>query len=222
MEEIWKDVVGYENLYRVSNRGNVKSLDRVSKFYTGYGIRKGKDLKLTEDRNGYHRINLYKDGKSKQSFVHRLVAKAFIEKVKGKHHINHLDGNPKNNKVENLEWCTPKENTAHAYKNNLIPFKYKGDGKDIVKDYENGLHMTEIAEKYEIYHTTVKNILIKNDVKVVRKRSKLLRSPEDTKKVMQLRDEGFSYQNIARYFGVSKPTVMRLVADVRSGYLSKE
>lgn len=222
MTEIWKDIIGYENLYRVSNKGNVKSLDRVSKFHTGYGIKKGKVLKLTVDKNGYHRISLYKDGKSKKHFVHRLVAKAFIEKRKGKHHINHLDGNPKNNVVENLEWCTPKENTAHAYKNGLISFKYKGDGKDIVQDYEKGLHMTEIAEKYEIHHTTVKSILIKNNVKIIGKRAKLLRNPDDTKKVMQLRDRGLSYQSIARYFGVSKPTVMRLVADVRSDYLSKE
>ena len=66
------------------------------------------------------------------------------------------------------------------------------------------------------------SILIKNNVKIIGKRAKLLRNPDDTKKVMQLRDRGLSYQSIARYFGVSKPTVMRLVADVRSDYLSKE
>ena len=100
-EIIWKDIPGYEGLYKVSNTGEI------------YSMRENKNLSLSKDRYGYVQIILYKNGESKTYKVHRLVALAFIPNPDKKPSINHLDGNPRNNRVENLEWCTASENQQH-------------------------------------------------------------------------------------------------------------
>lgn len=221
MAEVWKDVVGYEGVYQISNKGRVKSLDRFCIFNGSRRIRRGNIMKPFDNR-GYLRVGLYKDSKQKKLFIHRLVAEAFIPRPAGKDFINHIDGDPKNNRIENLEWCTPRENTIHAYKTGLMPFGYKGEEGVIISDYNSGYHMSEIAQKHNIHHTTVKNILSKNGVKIVGKKTRLLRNLDDIKKVLELRAEGVSYKRIGDYFGVSKTTVMKLVKDVDSGCLSKE
>lgn len=106
MQEIWKDISGYENRYQVSNLGNVRSIN---------GKRKDQLLKPTM-RKGYCHVGLYKDKKYKIYPVHRLVAMAFIPNPQNKPHINHIDSNRSNNLISNLEWCTPKENQQHAWK----------------------------------------------------------------------------------------------------------
>lgn len=98
MEEIWKDIKGYEGLYQVSNFGRVKSL-----------ISKGKILFMST-RSGYFIVNLCKKCKRVSKQVHRLVADAFINNPLNKNIVNHIDFDRKNNNVENLEWCTQKEN----------------------------------------------------------------------------------------------------------------
>lgn len=117
--EVWKDVKGYENLYEVSNLGRVKSKDR---FTTGNRNRKLKGKILIQCKNnlGYCIVYLCKDGKPKTTRVHRIVAGAFIENPTNKPYINHKDGNPQNNNVDNLEWCTQKENIHHAFKTGLV------------------------------------------------------------------------------------------------------
>lgn len=94
-KEIWKDVVGYEGLYQVSNLGRVKSLFRYKKI-----------LKQFEDNKGYLRVTLYKNNKSKSIKVHKLVAEAFIPNPNNYDCINHKDENKTNNRVENLEFCS--------------------------------------------------------------------------------------------------------------------
>lgn len=116
IDEIWKDVVGYEGLYQVSNFGRVKSLDRlVQRINCGCYIKKGKIKKQQDNGRGYLTTMLC-DGTQKRLYIHRLVAEAFIENPKNKKEINHKDGNKKNNKAENLEWCSSKENKEHAWK----------------------------------------------------------------------------------------------------------
>ena len=102
MEEIWKDVVGYEGMYQVSNLGRVKSLR----------IRRHKDGIMTTKvrKNGYVFIFLRLNNKRIWKSVHRLVAEAFILNPKNKPQIDHIDGNPSNNIVTNLRWVTAKEN----------------------------------------------------------------------------------------------------------------
>lgn len=117
MNEVWKDIEGYEGIYRVSNLGRVKSLDRLD----GSGaFRKSRLLKLSLASVGYFRVNLCAKGKYESLYVHRLVAKAFIPNIDNKPSVNHIDGNKKNNSINNLEWVTPKENTTHAISNGLM------------------------------------------------------------------------------------------------------
>lgn len=104
MFENWKDVVGYEGLYQVSDKGNVKSLKSNSP----------KLLKQSPTNCGYMKVQLYQNGKGKMLYVHRLVAKAFLPNPQQKEEINHLDGNKANNVLSNLEWTSRSENQLHA------------------------------------------------------------------------------------------------------------
>lgn len=127
MVEEWKDVVGYEGMYQVSNTGKVRSVDRVSKCKNGM-IRtiKGRELYFTtsklDERKHLPRysVQLWKNNQAKLFPVHRLVATAFIPNPEGKPTVNHKDGNPLNNNVDNLEWTTYSENQKHAYANGLV------------------------------------------------------------------------------------------------------
>ncbi|MEI3530091.1 MAG: NUMOD4 domain-containing protein [Bacilli bacterium] len=120
MKEIWKDVVGYEGLYRVSNLGRVKSLDCIRRCGNGECIQKGIVLKNGFDRgNNYFRTRLSKNGKVSDFLVHRLVAQTFIPNPENKPQVNHKDGNKLNNCVDNLEWATGSENIQHAYDTGL-------------------------------------------------------------------------------------------------------
>lgn len=113
MEE-WKDVVGYEGLYEVSNLGNVRSIDREIKCKNGnVQLFKGKVISQYDNGKGYKNVTLWKNNKPKIIYVHRLVAIAFIENKLEKPCINHIDKNRGNNNVSNLEWCTQKENEFH-------------------------------------------------------------------------------------------------------------
>ena len=108
-EEIWKDIKGYEGYYQISNYGKVKSLERYTIILNGKRTEKEKFL-YQGIRSGYYIVQLNKNNKRKSHQVHRLVAQAFIPNLKNKPFINHKDENRKNNYVENLEWCTQKEN----------------------------------------------------------------------------------------------------------------
>jgi len=118
MEEIWKDIEGYEGLYQVSNLGNVRSVDkfvnaRLNGILTKRLI-KGKNIKLYMDKEGRYIVKLSKNSKRKNYKVHRLVAIAFISNPNNYPYINHKDENPKNNRVDNLEWCTAKYNSNYG------------------------------------------------------------------------------------------------------------
>ncbi|MFY0760210.1 NUMOD4 motif-containing HNH endonuclease [Metabacillus dongyingensis] len=121
--EMWKDVVGYQGIYEVSNLGEVRTHEDKTSFSKRHGVdRKWKQRvlkqKVSKDKNC--RVSLWKDGKEQTWLVHRLVAYAFLPKPEGKEYINHIDGNRLNNHVDNLEWCDHKENNNHAFDNRLI------------------------------------------------------------------------------------------------------
>ena len=113
MDEIWKDIKGYEGKYQVSNKGNIKSLKQFNK--------RGVDLiiKLGKNNTGYTIVRLTKNNKLKTPLVHRLVAQAFIPNPDNKPQVNHKNGNKADNTVENLEWVTRSENQKHAYETGL-------------------------------------------------------------------------------------------------------
>ena len=106
-KEIWKNIDGYSN-YMVSNFGRIKNINYRN-------TNKEKYINGTK-HNGYVYIVLTKNRKIKQHLLHRLVAEAFIPNLENKPCINHKDCNRSNNKVENLEWCTPKENIQYMDK----------------------------------------------------------------------------------------------------------
>ena len=111
MQEIWKDIPGYEGKYQISNLGNVMSL-HFKRSLTNKKLLKP----MPDGRYGYLKVMLRDNGNYKMKTIHRLVAEAFIPNPEGKPNVNHIDSNPKNNRADNLEWCTQKENIEYGYR----------------------------------------------------------------------------------------------------------
>lgn len=104
MEEIWKDIKDYEGLYQISNLGKVKRLVSVK-------CKKERFLSITKDKKfGYCRVMLCKNNKTKRFLIHRLMAEHFIPNPENKLCIDHINGIRDDNRIENLRWCTHKEN----------------------------------------------------------------------------------------------------------------
>ena len=115
MQEIWKDIKGFEGRYQVSNLGRIKSLSRI--VSTGRnGYRKIKECILVprNSTNNYQKISIRIYPKRYWFDVHRLVAEAFIPNPDKLPIINHKDNNPTNNRVDNLEWCNQSHNIKYA------------------------------------------------------------------------------------------------------------
>lgn len=169
-EEIWKPVVGYEGLYEVSNKGRVRSLNRKVSNGHGFYIKEGRVLAISKTTTGYWKVELKKSGEKRRSMkVHRLVAFAFIPNSENKPNINHIDGNPLNNNVENLEWCTQSENMLHA---NKVGLRKKRNGfnfckEKIISEYlSEGKTLTYLSRKYKTNIKTISNYLKKNNIEV--------------------------------------------------------
>jgi hypothetical protein len=169
MIEIWKDIPGYEGIYQASSLGRIKSLKRIAELRYKYKrtIRE-RILKLVPDNFGYYKVSLHKDKKIKTIKVHKLVALTFIKNEENKREVNHIDGNKKNNKPDNLEWCSRSENMKHAFKNGLHN-QLKGERhgksklkkKDVInikKKIKAGLLLKEIANEYNVTKATISSI----------------------------------------------------------------
>ncbi len=116
IREKWIDVINYEELYQVSNKGKIRSKDlKLQNSNGAFYIRKGKLLHPTLDSYGYYALCLSKNKQSKRYKLHRLIAIAFIDNPYNKPQINHKDGHKENNHIDNLEWCTCSENVKHAH-----------------------------------------------------------------------------------------------------------
>lgn len=150
-KEIWKPIEETDGLYQISNLGRVKSMSRFHKTKDAGYYSKEKILKPTMDNLGYLRISLRKPNgfntrNGYKTFrVHLLVAKAFIENEYNLPVVNHKDGNKQNNCMDNLEWCTYRDNILHAFKTGLNdskkhkPKKYKRKcelAREYIKKYQ--------------------------------------------------------------------------------------
>ncbi len=151
---IWKDIKGYEGLYQVSNTGEVKSLSRLVK---NFGFQEQRNLKFLKHSMGYSTVALSKDAKVKQFLVHRLVAIAFIENHNNKKFINHISGIKTDNRIENLEWVTSKENNAHS---RLIIKTFRTRSKIVLCLSNNETYSSakEASEKLNLCHSQVAKV----------------------------------------------------------------
>jgi len=164
--EIWKPVPDYEKLYQISNTGKLMSL---SKYVQNKKV-PDKLLKIQVSK-GYQQVNLYKNKKGKTFRIHRLVTETFIPRINGKTQVNHINGIKHDNRVENLEWCTKKENSKHAFETGLLtPPILKGEKNpcsklknNIVLElrdlYKSGMRVIDISKKYNLKIPTVEGIV---------------------------------------------------------------
>ena len=130
MKEIWKNISGYDGLYQISNFGRIKNS-------------KG-NIKISQKQNsGYLIVHLYKDGKRKALLVHRIVAETFLTNSNHKKEVNHINGDKNNNRVDNLEWVTPKENQRHSRK---ILLRVCGEKPKKIKCTETGEYFFSIGD----------------------------------------------------------------------------
>lgn len=154
-QEIFKPVPNYEGLYEGSNFGRIKSLPRG---------KKGKEKILKPTKQTYYIIDLCKGGEIKRFLVHRLIAKTFLENTKNKEHVNHIDGNKLNNKLENLEWVTRSENQLHAIQYGLRTTKgvknsqCKLTEKQVIEIFNDKRKYSEISNQHNISIPTICDI----------------------------------------------------------------
>lgn len=170
MEEIWKDITEYKELYQVSNLGQIRSIPRLKTL--------GGILKPILDTGGHLQVGLYKDGKQKRLSIHRLILEAFIGPCPLGMECRHLDGNPINNKLNNLQWGTKSENQQDSIRhgtffhpdnrgsNNGHAILQESDIpkiRKLLKSGRNGIHgkrysQREIAKIFGVNHYTISMI----------------------------------------------------------------
>ena len=170
MAEEWKDIQGYEGKYQVSTLGRVKSLARI--IYKGHyqAFYSEKIMIAYLEKNGYLSTRLY-DGnnKNKKILIHRIVAQAFLSNPEKKAQVNHKNGDKTNNRIENLEWATCKENINHAIQIGIINNKGENNAKAKLTDKDasevkrlylkENMKQRDIAKIFNISQTTVWSVV---------------------------------------------------------------
>lgn len=164
--EIWKPIIGYENTYSVSNYGRVRR--ETKKVINSIGktrVIKGRVLKNKINRNNYCYVALSLNGEVKWFFNHTLVAKAFIDNPNNYPVVNHIDENPRNNFVDNLEWTTYSGNAKHS-----IDKIYKSHENETVEVIRiNPITKEEVvykgirfaAEENNVYHSNIRAAILR-------------------------------------------------------------
>ena len=170
MEEIWKDIAGYEGLYQISNKGRVKSLNRLVKDTTRDRVQKikGRILKYCDNGKGYKMVYLNKNRERKNYYVHRLVAETFIPNPKQLPEVNHKDLNKANNKISNLEWITELDNKRHYRMTEIAKIRNKEIGEIRREAYKKQIEkvIPRIIFEYSKNNKTLKQINIDTGIGV--------------------------------------------------------
>jgi len=196
---MFKIVNGFDGLYSVSEKGEIYSHPKESKYVNHNGMilkpinDNGMILKPIND-NGYLVVSLHKNKKQTKSLIHRIVAESFLPNPYNLPEVNHIDGNKLNNNVENLEWCTSKYNSVHAQRLglNVISEKNKKVSSENMKKWNNSKKGKEHC--------------LRNG----RSRRKL--SEKQIHDILhQCKVVGKSAYSICKEYGVSKPTILRIV-----------
>ena len=155
-KEEWRDVVGWEGLYQVSNQGKVRSVTRGRNTYIG------RCLSAATTTKGYHRVTLSLNGVDKKAHVHRLVAEAFIGLRPDGYEVNHRNGNKTDNRPSNLQYVTPSENIRHSI--DVLgngPAKLSDDQVlQIRRLLKTGVTMKEIGHIFGVTSSTIRAISI--------------------------------------------------------------
>ena len=155
---IWKDVVGYEGLYQISNDGLIMNAKRHRVVKTHIGTR------------GYYKLTLHKNGERHSAEIHRIIALAFIPNPNNYPVINHINGIKTDNRVENLEWCTIQRNSQHAYDYHL---KEVANNKPVVAtNIENKESLYFISTRAAGRHFKTSTVCIGNWIRGVQPKSK--------------------------------------------------
>ena len=222
--EVWRDVVGYEGLYHVSNFGRVKSL------HNGKTI-----IRKPALSNGYLKVSLCKDGSIRTHKIHTLVARAFIPNPEDKPFVNHIDADKTNNCVENLEWTTQTENMQHASKMGLLKHRgLKGSENPSAKFSEDDIRyirqnciigyskrgVRAFAKKYCVHSKTISRIVRGKHYAEVDgeqldiKHSYKIFSEEEKQWIREhyiKGDSEFGQRALARKFKVDKTTIKAII-----------
>lgn len=170
VREEWRDIVGYEGCYKVSNLGRVHSLKRIVKAKNNSKSSvPSKILKNRLAKNGYVTVVLSKNGMEKNKLVHRLVAESFIPNSSNLREVNHIDFNKTNNYVKNLEWCDRKYNSQHSQDGFRQERKYgekshfaklsDRDVLDIRYAKNKGCSNKFISECYDVSYSTICKVI---------------------------------------------------------------
>lgn len=116
LEEVWKDITGYEGLYQVSNMGRVKTLEKRIRVHNGFRVQQELIIKPILQKSGYAHVGLWKNSICRQNRLHRLVAEAFCtnDAPHKKKQVNHINEDKLDNRACNLEWVTAQQNTLHG------------------------------------------------------------------------------------------------------------
>ena len=172
MDEIWRDVVGYEGVYQVSTLGKVRSVQRKIKYNgrgKGSGIHSFQSVELKQCLNtvGYYQVSLSVNNCRKRFMIHRLVAEAFCTRPLGKDYVNHINGNYLDNRHDNLEWVSFVENVRHAIVNGLSNIygedshfsKFTNEQAEIIRRIKNkGISTKDLTVLLGVHRTCINKI----------------------------------------------------------------
>lgn len=171
--EVWKKVEGFEN-YEISNYGRLKGLEVTTKFGIGFKTYPERICTFWYDKKGYQYFTFLVNGKTKHKLIHRLVSIAFIDNPLNKPQVNHINGIKSDNRVENLEWNTSKENIKHAINTGLTKtsgvnnYRSKLTEEDVLNIRNSNLKQKELQEIYNVAQGVISRIKLNKTYKNVR------------------------------------------------------